>query len=400
MEGYERMGRDGRGVKAASATSIEITFMYRGIRCRERLPLKPKSANLRRAEQHRAAILHVISLGVFDYAHTFPNSPRAKLFARQPGDLKTVEAYLSNWSERQKKHLKSSTLQGYRKIIDYQLIPWFGSMRLSDLRQRHVREKLDTSNATNKTLANIQSVLRKALQDAVQDELIDANPLYGWRYSKVESPKEEDEIDPFAPEEQAKILENLDGQGRNMVQFAFWSGLRTSELVALNWSDIDFVRAEVRVTKALTQAANAPETTKTRTGKRSVKLLKPALVAIEGQKAYTWLKGAEVFQNPRTHERWTGDQPIRKTLWQYALKKVGVRYRRPYQTRHTYASMMLSAGEHPMWVAKQMGHADWTMIARVYGRWMPAADISAGSKAEAKFTRNGNILPTHASASP
>lgn len=50
-----------------------------------------------------------------------------------------------------------------------------------------------------------------------------------------------------------------------------------------------------------------------------------------------------------------------------ALKKAGVRYRRPYQTRHTFASMLLSAGEHPMWVAQQMGHSDWTMIAQVYG---------------------------------
>jgi integrase len=44
--------------------------------------------------------------------------------------------------------------------------------------------------------------------------------------------------------------------------------------------------------------------------------------------------------------------------------------------------MMLSAGEHPTWVAKQMGHSDWTMIARVYGRWMPAADLHAGQRAE------------------
>jgi len=35
-----------------------------------------------------------------------------------------------------------------------------------------------------------------------------------------------------------------------------------------------------------------------------------------------------------------------------------------------------------MWVVKQMGHSDWTMIARVYGRWMPSADAAAGSKAE------------------
>jgi len=84
----------------------------------------------------------------------------------------------------------------------------------------------------------------------------------------------------------------------------------------------------------------------------------------------------------RTLERWAGDQPIRKTLWAHAVKKACVRYRRPYQTRHTYTSVMLSAGEHPTWVAGQMGHSDWTMIARVYGRWMPSNDTHAGGKAE------------------
>lgn len=53
----------------------------------------------------------------------------------------------------------------------------------------------------------------------------------------------------------------------------------------------------------------------------------------------------------------------------------------PYQTRHNYASMMLSSGEHPMWVSQQMGHADWTMIARRYGKWMPDANPDSGGKA-------------------
>ncbi|WP_372700478.1 hypothetical protein [Castellaniella sp.] len=48
--------------------------------------------------------------------------------------------------------------------------------------------------------------------------------------------------------------------------------------------------------------------------------------------------------------------------------------------------MMLSAGEHPMWVARQMGHSNWAMIIRVYGKWMPSADDQAGSRAEEKFS--------------
>ncbi|MGR6737318.1 hypothetical protein ACU2GK_14570 [Pseudomonas chlororaphis] len=98
--------------------------------------------------------------------------------------------------------------------------------------------------------------------------------------------------------------------------------------------------------------------------------------------------------NPNSGEPWEESGEIRKVIWLPALRKAGVRYRRPYQTRHTYASMMLSAGEHPMWVASQMGHKDWTMIARIYGRWMPSADVDAGGRAEALFGGNAKVMTT------
>lgn len=379
------MGRDGRGVKAASESSIEITFMFKGTRCRERIPLKPTAANLKRAENHRAAILHAIVTNSFDYALTFPNSSNAEKFATHKGDVETVERYLEQWLDAQRAHLKNSTFNGYRKIVVGQLIPWFGRMTLSSIGKKDVKEKLKGLEVGNKTLANIQSVLRKAMDDAVDDELIETNPFAGWCFARKEAIKERDSVDPFSKEEQSVILHHLGGQGRNLIQFAFWTGMRTSELVALNWSDVDFVRGVVQVARAITQQSKEAEVTKTDAGKREVKLLAGAMEALTAQRQHTWITGNEIFQNPHTLARWSGDQPIRKTLWVGALKRSGVRYRYPYQTRHTYASMMLSAGEHPMWVAKQMGHADWTMIARIYGKWMPDADKIAGSRAEAVF---------------
>ena len=258
---------------------------------------------------------------------------------------------------------------------------------MADLKRSEIKTWAATLTAGNKRIANILSVFRAALQEAFEDELIDSNPLAGWTYEKAQAPNDaQDDIDPFTQEEQAAILARLDGQGRNLVQFAFWTGLRTSELVALNWTDIDFLRGIGRISKATTQAAKeAVETTKTRSGVRDVRLLAPALAALKNQQAFTSLKNAEIFQNPKTGERWKGDQPIRKTLWTGALKRAGVRYRYPYQTRHTYASMMLSAGEHPMWVAQQMGHSDWAMIRKTYGRWMPDTELNSGGKAVSTF---------------
>ncbi|WP_018609471.1 tyrosine-type recombinase/integrase [Uliginosibacterium gangwonense] len=404
------MGKQFDGVRAGSASTVEIDFYYAGERCRERIKLEPTPANLKRAALHRAAILDSISRGEFDYSVTFPNSKNAARFAKSKGALTTIASFLDDWLERKAKQLKASTWEDYRKTVNGHLIPKFGALSIGELDRQKVREWCAGLDASNKRIGNILSVLRSALAEAEEDGIIEANPIAGWNYRKVEPPKEEEDVDPFTADEQSSILAELSGQGRNLVQFAFWTGLRTSELVALNWADIDLRAGVVKIRKATTQAAHRRakavaaaealnsvpeggiepasqivETTKTASGRRDVKLLAPALAAIQAQKEHTWLKGEEVFQNPRTGERWTGDQPIRKTLWTHALKRAGIRYRNPYQTRHTYASMLLSAGEHPMWVAQQMGHKDWGMIRRVYGRFIPSADPGAGSRAEQVF---------------
>jgi integrase len=137
----------------------------------------------------------------------------------------------------------------------------------------------------------------------------------------------------------------------------------------------------------LTQGSEEPEEGTKTAPNRDVKLLPPALEALKAQKAFTYLKGQEIFQNPRTDRRWAGDAPIRKSMWTHALKRAGVRYRRPYQTRHTYASMMLMSGEHIAWVSRQMGHKDWAFTARTYARWIPDDQPEAGNRAVERYAR-------------
>lgn len=387
------MGRDGTGVKAASKTSIEITFTYRGQRCRERIKLAPTPPNLKRATQHRAAILDAIIKSTFDYRTTFPDSPNAALFVDRQGEVITTEKYLEDWLERQRAHLKASTYDGYRKTVLNHLTPEFGKDILSDLARTRIKDwcaKLVSKNVSVKTIKNRLSIFRAALTDAVQDDVIETNPLYGWQFKSKEGPKEDDDVDPFTAEEQVLLLDMMSGQERNMFQFAFWTGMRTSELIALEWGDIDWHRGTAFVRRSLTRAAivikSEGESPKTRAGRREIKLLAPALEALKEQKAHTFVAQKQIFNNPRTGNRWSGDQTIRNA-WKRGVTLAKLRYRNPYQTRHTYASMMLTAGESPMWVAQQMGHKDWTMIARVYGKWIKSAVPDAGDKAVALFGR-------------
>jgi len=94
------MGNQRPGAKAASNTSIEISFTYQGIRCRERIKLQPTPANLRKAERHRIAIIEAIEAGTFDYTHTFPRSKKARQFAKYKGSGMKLKDYLEQWIEQ------------------------------------------------------------------------------------------------------------------------------------------------------------------------------------------------------------------------------------------------------------------------------------------------------------
>ena len=158
----------------------------------------------------------------------------------------TIKHYLCSWLVARKNEISASTYSDYTKTINNVLIPVFGNQVLTELRRKHIKAWARTLTCSNKRIANILSPLRSALDDAVDDEIIDQNPLQGWSYSKKEKPKE-DHVDPFNRQEQDAILNAMNGQGKNLIQFAFWTGLRTSELVALRWGDIDWIKGFARV---------------------------------------------------------------------------------------------------------------------------------------------------------
>jgi integrase len=372
------MGERGN-VFAASASSIGIRFRYRGVACEERLKLAPTPRHLAFARNLRGRIMDEIARGLFDYAAHFPDSARARLLTKDPGSLDTVGERLESWLEAVRPMIARSTWLGYDKAVRNVLVPQFGKLRLRELSRSAIRTWIGEQDTTAKRINNVLTPLRQMLSEALSDGSITADPTHGLTVRR-KGPREDD-IDPFSPDECAAILAQCDGQFRNLVAFALWTGMRTSELIGLRWQDVDWRRGLVLVRQAL--VAGEVKGTKTDAGRREIKLLPPALDALKAQKSHTLLAGDRVFHDPRTGEPWLGDKQIREWHWRPALKRAGVRYRYPYQTRHTYASTLLSAGENPVWVASQMGHKDWVMIVRTYGRWIPSVDPTAGAKVAA-----------------
>ncbi len=364
----------------ATGCGIRIVFRFRGVMCRETIKLEPTKANLKYAERLRGEILNAITFGTFNYADYFPKSNRARLFGHS-WVKSTVGELLKDYMTIAEKTLEASTVNGYKKVCDGHLFPAFGEIPIRELSSITIRNWITSLNCTAKTIRNILTPLRNMLDQALNDDVIERNPLDKIVLSKLvnkKTSKSDWEVDPFDRDEIKIILTEAIGQTRNLFQFAFFTGLRTSELIALKWNDIDWLKGVVRVSRAVVMKQE--KSTKTTAGIREVLLLSPALEALKAQKSYTFLEGNRIFHNPRTNNPWETDGQIRKTAWRHILKKASVRYRNPYQTRHTYASMMLSAGENPLWVAKQMGHRDTEMIIKHYGRWIPDKSAVSGYK--------------------
>lgn len=368
------VGRDGTGVRKASATSIQIEFQYNGVSCRERIKLPPTPTNLKHVTRLKEKIEYEITSGTFNYAEVFPNSKHLPT-NQAPTDI-LVGTWLDLWLDNREPYIKSSTYNGYRKII-IQLRNAFGDKKLCELNDVVINNWCKNKKASNLTIKHILSPLRSALDYAVKEKILQVNPLTGFNFKRIEPPAQDKELDPFTIEEESAIYSACSGHALNLFQFFFWTGMRTSEVVALIWSDVDFTNNTIRIVRAKTQAAKNTETTKTVSGTRTIKLLEPARQALLNQKSLSDSKG-EIFLNPYNNLPWGGDMDIRR-LWIKILIDGQVRYRRPYQTRHTFASRMLSAGESLRWLSHHLGHSSVTITERVYAKYITGSHPDAGN---------------------
>ncbi len=79
---------------------------------------------------------------------------------------------------------------------------------------------------------------------------------------------------------------------------------------------------------------------------------------------------------------------LRRKAWIPALRGTGVKLREMKQTRHTFATVALSCGENPLWIAQVMGHRDAEMVIQVYSRYVEnLRGTEDGSTLEAMFRR-------------
>lgn len=359
------MGRTGSGVERREG-SIRIHFTHQGVACKETLktdgkPMAPTPPNLKYAHRIAQEIRDKIRFGTFVYADYFPASKTATT-----GQGATVADVLDRW-RLALVGKEGSTIKGYDAAIRW----WkaqIGPKGARGLVKSDVLLALATEpDWTGKTRNNKMSVLRQAIQLAIDDGVMVASPVAGIDSFAHQDP----EPDPFDQAEAEAIIAGLakhyDEQVARYFGVKFYTGLRTSESLAMQWNWLDWRRKTMGVGQAVVLGEFKPNTKTNRI--RQVQLNTRALGFLQDQKPATFLAHNWIFPDPRTGERWTDDEPPRELYWRPCLKRLGIRYRSPYETRHTYATMLLMGGATPAWAAGQMGHSVQQFL-DTYSKWL------------------------------
>jgi integrase len=200
------------------------------------------------------------------------------------------------------------------------------------------------------------------------------------------------DIYPFTYEEVSAILNAVEPFYKPYTCVRFFTGMRSVEIDALEWTDYKASmepNPKLHISKALVYGIEGK--TKTKKSKRYIDCVLPVIQALIEQIDLTG-KSEHIFLTNRG-ERMNPDH-FREVVWKPALEKAGLKYRPPIQTRHTFATMMLSAGEDIGWVQNMLGHSSLQMILTRYYAWIPRKtrkDGSAFLEAVGKRAANDDI---------
>jgi integrase len=199
------------------------------------------------------------------------------------------------------------------------------------------------------------------------------SPFFGFKKLPEGDPYEE--IFPFSIEDQEKLISQIPDHWKPYFRFAFCSGLRQGEQLGLKCEDIDWENRLLHIRRAITLDEDGKiieGKTKNRYSRRTIKLTSVMYTALEEQrKIHDQFKGNYFFCSP--NGGMVDPSNLRRDVWWPALKKAKIKIREMKQTRHSFASIALSCGENPLWIAKVMGHRNTEMIIKVYGKYVENA---------------------------
>jgi len=293
----------------------------------------------------------------------------------------TLDEYAQNFFKLEKNRIRESSLKKDLKWYNKYIYPNFGKRLLSTIKKQDLEKwQNHLINATNpKTgtkykrgyIQNLRSLFNKILQQALYDELIEKN-----HFTNIPTPKNlknideeqiEREIKPFTPAQMRLILSKAKGFLRNFILLMYATGMRPGEIIALEWSDIDWDREVIYITKS--RAGGKDSKPKTKNSTREVDIFTNAKNALISQLELT--KGKEkIFLNTVKGNPYHSHNHISR-LFKELLRELNIEGQYLYNLRHTFASVMISIPYIDMLsISRMMGHKDLSTTLKIYAKFI------------------------------
>lgn len=400
--------------------SLIIDFYYAGTRCREQTALPDTPANRKRLQKLLDKIEGEIAAGTFEYRRFFPTSKQAEKFEQSQmaiaiqslgtavaggevpianaasvqakwADTPTFKEFAETWYAEKEIEWRKSHKKVIRDDLDKLLIPRFGELRVGQIAKSDVlgfRASLAKVPArkkntplSNARINKIMNPLRQILNEAA--DRFDFRTAY--RTIKQLAVGKSD-VNPFTLTEVQLLIKTIRVDFQNYLRIRFFTGMRTGEVHGLQWKYVDFDRRLILIRETVVDGED--EYTKNDYSQRDIQMSQVVYDALKAQHPATGhLK--YVFCNK------TGDAIENRNfvnrVWRPLLRHLKLAHRRPYQCRHTAATLWLAAGEAPEWIAKQMGHSTTEMLFRVYSRFVPNLTRQDGSAFERLLLQSGTV---------
>lgn len=291
------------------------------------------------------------------------------------------------WEETCWTGLSPTTTARYGQVLRTYLLPEFGTTPITEMTREVCRRyfaRLTREGKAPGTVRKVHTVLSAVLSEAVELELLPANPCTRMRGL----PAHQHQEPVFLNAEQVRTLaEAMPDHYRVLVYTAAYTGLRAGELAGLRRKDVDLLRGVVHVRQAL-KAVDPPVFGGTKTGKtRTVTLPRFLRAMLTDHLAGTIPGGksadALVFTSPEGGVYRHGLFMTR--VWRPTIKGDKRKKRKPalpehlhalrfHDLRHTAASMLIAQGAHPKIIQERLGHASITTTMNRYGHLFDGLD--------------------------
>jgi integrase len=325
-----------------------------------------------------------------------------------PEKMKVAD-FIEDWRTKYaQKELESATLATYNVHIKNRIIPYFGHMRLDQVKAIHVVNFLSSLDSnirmdgkegglSSGTIQFVHRVLKNIFSRACDWKLIKVNPLADIKKPKVT----QKEMQVYDEQETALLFQTLEDEPiewRMMVILALTTGLRRAELLGLEFEHIDMVNGTVLVKQSITMSENGERRIKAPKTKSSVRKVSLTPSVLDDLKEYylherkkklrvgdKWKGGEHFF----VFSSWDGQAlyPTSPTMWwRRFIIKSGLKHIRFHDLRHTAATLLINQGVHAKTISDRLGHASISTTMNVYGHHLQVADQEAANKLEGLFS--------------